>query len=351
MPNKSQETAPHSDHGTTITGLVLATVAFAISRGFTFEALEEATGLRRSELTSADARVPDDASPRLWRLISSKAGPTEVPSLRMAEGAPFSFLGGLAEGAQFAESMGEALDFLVENDKFVADRFTMSVHELLGDKEIAVSADHPLDMLDGGRTVEVGTGLFVRVLSAILHTEFAPARVEFMHVPDGPVEEYQHFFGAPVLFQQPRNQIVFDRSLLSAPVKHANLQLFRYLRIHYHLSRDSILNGDVPAPLRDLKRAILESAHDGDYRTAAAAARAGLSVRAAQRLAAAHSLTLSGMIDMVRRESAERFLVDPSITLEQIAYLLGYSDQRAFRRAFKAWTGLSPSEYRRANKK
>ncbi|MEO1460037.1 MAG: helix-turn-helix domain-containing protein, partial [Pseudomonadota bacterium] len=75
--------------------------------------------------------------------------------------------------------------------------------------------------------------------------------------------------------------------------------------------------------------------------------RAGLSLRTAQRLAAQQNTNLQAMIDAARAANAKAFLADPAISIETMAALLGYSDDRAFRRAFKRWTGATPSAYRR----
>ena len=52
-------------------------------------------------------------------------------------------------------------------------------------------------------------------------------------------------------------------------------------------------------------------------------------------------------MDTVRRELAERYLAEPTLDLTDLAFLLGYSEQSAFQRAFKRWTGQTPGEYRR----
>ncbi len=332
---------------TTIPGVTFASLSFALSKGLTFEAVENATGLDRRALLAADGRMPEDAAPRLWRLISEKAGPHEVPSLAMARATPFSFLGGLVEGAQFASTLREALHFFVENRTFVSGSLSLAVHEAPETGEMAVVSEHPLSVLDGGRLIEVGTTLSTRIIATLLHREVKPRRVDFRHAQAGPLEVYQRALKAPTRFDQPISQIVFDRELLDAPVHAANVELFEYVRTHFQLARVQLEEEGVPPQLRSLRQAILDSADSGDYRAGAVAARAGISVRSAQRQAAAHGLTLSAMIDSVRRADAERLVQDPSLSLEAVASLIGYSDDRAFRRAFKAWTGQSPSAYRR----
>ncbi|MEM9224341.1 MAG: AraC family transcriptional regulator ligand-binding domain-containing protein [Pseudomonadota bacterium] len=347
MDDLDRTVSASENQPTAIASLSLATVSFALSRGLTFEALEGATGLARSDLISPDKRLPDDAVPRLWRLISSTAHPNEVPSLAMARSAPFSYLGGLVEGAQFAATAGEALCFFVENQTFVAERLALEIHFSPHEDHFAFSASHPADTLDGGRTAEVGTGFSLRALSMILGTDVVPRRVEYGHAPGGPPEVYERYFRAPAAFDQPRTQVIFHRALLDAPVQHANLELFRHLQHHFRLVREGLEDTKTPAALRELRRTIVENANGGDYRAGAAAARLGLSVRSAQRLATAHGRTLSAMIEEVRQSNAKRFLADPSISLASVALLVGYSDDRAFRRAFKAWTGQTPSGYRR----
>ncbi|MEM1370083.1 MAG: helix-turn-helix domain-containing protein, partial [Cyanobacteria bacterium P01_H01_bin.15] len=52
------------------------------------------------------------------------------------------------------------------------------------------------------------------------------------------------------------------------------------------------------------------------------------------------------LIDEIRLANAKSFLSDPEIDIATVGQIVGYTDARAFRRAFKRWTGLSPKEYR-----
>jgi AraC-like DNA-binding protein len=55
------------------------------------------------------------------------------------------------------------------------------------------------------------------------------------------------------------------------------------------------------------------------------------------------------LVDDTRRRFAANYLRDRKNTLTEIAFLLGYSELSAFNRAFKRWTGSTPSAYRRQN--
>jgi AraC-like DNA-binding protein len=57
--------------------------------------------------------------------------------------------------------------------------------------------------------------------------------------------------------------------------------------------------------------------------------------------------TFAALVDEVRAELARMYLADPRLAIFEVAYLLGFSEASAFHRAFRRWTGTSPSEHRR----
>jgi AraC-like DNA-binding protein len=52
------------------------------------------------------------------------------------------------------------------------------------------------------------------------------------------------------------------------------------------------------------------------------------------------------VLNETRHELSRRYLDDPAKSVTEIAFLLGFSEQSAFTRAFGRWSGMSPSSYR-----
>jgi AraC-like DNA-binding protein len=73
-----------------------------------------------------------------------------------------------------------------------------------------------------------------------------------------------------------------------------------------------------------------------------------MSPRSLQRKLAAEGAAFRKLVDTVRQELAESYPGDDGFTLEEISYLLGFSSQAAFTRAFKRWTSSTPREFRDA---
>ena len=72
----------------------------------------------------------------------------------------------------------------------------------------------------------------------------------------------------------------------------------------------------------------------------------GLSAKTLQRRQKAEGATFGELLDDVRLEWARLYLNDPGIALSEISWLLGFSEQSAFSRAFKRSTGHSPTAWR-----
>jgi AraC-like DNA-binding protein len=74
-----------------------------------------------------------------------------------------------------------------------------------------------------------------------------------------------------------------------------------------------------------------------------------MSERTLQRHLSEHGQTFQDLVNEVRREVAESLLTGTSNSLSEVAFLTGFSDQSAFQRAFKGWTGQTPFGFRQAS--
>ncbi|MEO0429090.1 MAG: AraC family transcriptional regulator ligand-binding domain-containing protein [Pseudomonadota bacterium] len=325
------------------------TVAFALSRGMTIAQIEAMTDIDAAALGDPAARLPDDVPHRLWNALAA-AEPDIALGIEAARSAHFSALGGLVHGAQYAATLREALDFVVRNSSLLADRLEITVRE--DAEEVAITASHPNDAIDAGRVAEVGIALIVRLVREILGIRHPPQRVELPYSPNGPIDAYHDFFRSELLFDAGHTALVFPSAVMSMSVRTADPTLFVFVERHFELLLSQIARSEEAADLSRLRRAIAEAAAAGDFRAATVAARARVSLRSARRTAATHGLTLRKMIDEARRLNAETFLADRTVPIATVASLVGFSDERSFRRAFKRWTGEAPSVFskRRTNR-
>ena len=82
------------------------------------------------------------------------------------------------------------------------------------------------------------------------------------------------------------------------------------------------------------------------YLLEAVAAALQLSDWTLQRKLREHGLSFSQLVEQTRQQLALRYLRQGSLSISELAPLLGYSETSAFSRAFKRWLGVSPRQWR-----
>jgi AraC-like DNA-binding protein len=171
------------------------------------------------------------------------------------------------------------------------------------------------------------------------------SRVELCQPRPAYAARYGDLFQAPVHFAAAADRLCFSDEQWHAATESADAALVLVLEEHAR-----ILAERLPHPASDfvaeVQRAIV--AAPPEARSAEDVARAlHVSVRTLQRHLVAAGTTFRDVSESVRGELAAGYLGDPRVSIVEVAFLLGFSDQSAFNRAFRRWTGVSPGRWRR----
>lgn len=148
---------------------------------------------------------------------------------------------------------------------------------------------------------------------------------------------------AKIIFEQNAAAVVCPRSLLSLPLGNlSDRQDFQRYK-DYELLHSSAPATNFSGSIRQIIATLLRE-QQADIRVVAEIV--DMSVRTFQRQLRELDLTYSRLLEQVRFEQALRLLHNPEAKLADIASELGYNDAANFTRAFKRWTGISPTEFR-----
>jgi len=173
---------------------------------------------------------------------------------------------------------------------------------------------------------------------------FRPLRVECVYPEPAHAGAYAAVFGAPVRFGCLENRFVLDAAWLAHPLStHEPLALRQTVAMLEQEARATMPADDLAM---SVERAISRSLAEG-AQIERIAGDLNMSGRTLRRRLAELGLSFDALLDNVRRTRVLSLLANPRLLFEQIAAEAGYSDVRSFRRAFRRWTGVSPSEFRR----
>ncbi|HAY05137.1 MAG TPA: AraC family transcriptional regulator ligand-binding domain-containing protein [Hyphomonas sp.] len=172
------------------------------------------------------------------------------------------------------------------------------------------------------------------------------AAVSLRHKP--PSEEAQAFarqlFGDVVSYNAPQDMMVIDAALVSRPLPNSNPALVQLLTGRLNARLAAFRAGS------SLRMLVMTGLHQqirkGKPSLDETAKLIGMSGRTLRRKLMAEELTYSDLLAATRKEAAEVYIHEETLTLAEIADLLGYSDQTAFVRAFRGWFDETPGAYR-----
>jgi AraC-like DNA-binding protein len=322
--------------------LVLRALKLALEkRGLVGEQLLAELDVSSDLLTKSDARLPAEI---IFRAIDRAAELTgdECFCLNAAEAVPLGTIDVLDFAMRSSRTVGEALERATRYYALIDDRTELALEH---DGDLARLAGRRKPAAAPRRATELLFALLLQRGRQLTGREWPLREVCFFRGAPADPSGHERYFGAPVRFGQPRNELVFDASWLSTPCLSHDDALATFFDRHAGSMLDR-LSGD-PTFLGKVRRAVTEGLAGGEPSLEATARRLSMSERTLQRRLQEGGTSHSELVEDVRRDLALRLLAERKRPIPEIAYLVGFCDTSTFYRAFKRWTGKPPATYRR----
>jgi AraC-like DNA-binding protein len=193
-------------------------------------------------------------------------------------------------------------------------------------------------------TVDAWMGVIVHFCRCIYRPNFAPLKVELTRPePATNSQDFTRFYKAPITFSAERNALYFSREDFFAPLPTASKELARRNDeiIIEHLARRD--RADI---VRQVEAHIIELLPTGDCSREKIASKLNMSSRSLLNKLELQDTSYKEILEELRSTLAQQYMSEQSMPISEITFLLGFSDTSSFSRAFKRWTGKSPSEFR-----
>ena len=323
--------------------VVTACAAFAVSKGLTPDEITEALGVTLPQLLAPPQSLSETLLPPLLVLLADRFPGESIP-LQMVQMAPASIFGIVGEVGNLAPDLRTALQTHLRFIRLISREVRVQTTEVPGGLRVALA--HPNDAIDRGLGAELALGMSARRLRETLGLDRALLRVEFSHRPNAPLQRYSEFFRVPVTFERDANALTYRQSALSFPLSPNARAHFEAGLRHLQLLHDAMITAQHTVD-DEVRRAIAANAVSGDYRAESVARALNVSVRTLQRRVRDRGESLRALLEQAREDNARRLLEDRSLPVLEVAMMLGYTTESAFRRAFRKWTGKTPVGYRR----
>lgn len=237
-----------------------------------------------------------------------------------------------------SSNFGEGLQRTLRYQAILTDVFDLKL-TIKEDQAILSGFKHPVR-----HYLECAIGIFLNFFKYITNKEFRPTQIILPHQEGASAEIYEEIWNCSVILGQIEGSIIFPSVLLNKASPAAEPEL---LRIHETLAEQQLMTLEkhqlIYAIERLLSNGLLESGHFDQKFIAEQLNRNPRTLRADLQ---AININYEKILNQHREKLARRLLAHTQETIDQIVYLTGFSEPSAFTRAFKRWTGETPSAYR-----
>ena len=173
-----------------------------------------------------------------------------------------------------------------------------------------------------------------------------PLRVQLAHEREGSIDSLVQHFGVVPVFGAEIDGMQFSGVDIDRPTAVGDPAIWRFFTDHL----DSALPDAAEPPLEQkVVEEIAKLLSGGVPHLSDIAASLAMGPRTLQRRLSDRGRTYQALVDEARRQLAQQLVSGSRYTLSEIAFLTGFSEQSAFTRAFKRWSGQTPGAYRMAS--
>ncbi|WP_290674383.1 AraC family transcriptional regulator [Aquabacterium sp.] len=292
------------------------------------------------------AYAPDDVVPLdVWREILDMGAALRpdlpAPGLSIGAGVLPRHVGVLGYLVLASDNLAEAVSIYQRYERlfYGVDLAEVVMHQ--GEVEIRWARTDTTGVVAD----ETAIAALVTFLRKQIDNPPPPSRVGFVYqVPPERAQACEAFFGCPVDFGASHTLVRFPVAYMSIPMPHREPGLRALLDRQAKALLDAL--PDPNAFDKAVQQLLVRLLPDGDVSVDKVAQAMNQSTRTLQRRLADSGMTWQHLLDRTREQLARQYLSDRALSLAEIALLLGYSEQSAFTRSFKRWTGLTPLGFR-----
>jgi AraC-like DNA-binding protein len=319
------------------------TLSYLDRRGIDAEPALSGAGLSRRQLSRDDIGLSVASQYRFLELAATEAN-DQLLGLHVAAEMDLRSIGILFYLTGSARTVAEALENFARYSATTNEALVVEISR--SKDEVTLAIRHAQDLDESHRQFfELLALWFVRTLHKETNRHINPLRVTFTHARNSDLREVHRLLRCPVGFAQAADTWVLPYRVMDLPIVSADSHLLQILTAH---ADDLLAERHSVGGLQSMVvNQLVDLLPSGESRAAAVAQRLNMSTRSFTRHLAEEGTTFAEILERLRQRLASRYLADDNMSIQQVAWLLGYTEPGAFTHAYKRWTGTTP---RRARK-
>lgn len=184
----------------------------------------------------------------------------------------------------------------------------------------------------------------IKLIRMVSTPKFAPQRISLAFArPEDCTGEYDAYFRCPIEYNAQSTVIYFSEDDLDTTLAGGNAELARHSESLVYNYLKTFTEVD---PLNAARMALFELLPRGQFSLDMLAESLDKDEQTLSAELKRAGTSYQQLLGDTRRELAEEYITRADLTVNEIAYMLGFSDCSNFARSFRRWTGTSPTDFR-----
>jgi len=301
--------------------------------------LLELAGIPPIWLESGDYLIP---ATKLVMVLELAAEHLDCPDfgLRLASLQSLSMLGPVGLLVQQCDTLGDTLKQLV---RFLYIHSQAGLLNFSFEGEFAYISFEPLVDYKGNskQLVDLSIAVGLQILNELVSKNIVLKSVYFSYREPQDLSVYHETFHCPLTFEREVSGVAISKQVLSWPLNHDSSRISQL--VSQYIQDIERAN---PLQLEDRLRVLIRQLLPlGKCSIEQVSNLLEVDVRTLQRRLKEKSTSYQTLLSDERKQLAIRYLKESDVSMTHLADLLGFSDQSVFSRSFRAWMGLTPTQF------
>lgn len=306
-------------------------------------AILQSVGVAASAIEGSGGRITMQQSNALWEAVARQADDPDF-GLHFGEAAADLVSGHVLFLVMMnCPTVARAIEKVARYHGLLSDFVQLQLKQQGRYAYLSWEANTPERIIDRHHSESIAVTLLL-ALRGLTKDTIQLVQTRFRHPRPQDTTEHQRILHCPVMFDQSKNELVIRQQDLALPVFLANPELLKMLEQYAQKLLEKLHSAGTWADqvICSLGKQLAQGETPNIN---AVALDLAISARHLQSHLKAEGTTYQRLLDQARKELALDYLEQAELTMCDIAFMLGFSEQSAFNHAFKRWTGSSPTEY------
>jgi AraC-like DNA-binding protein len=221
------------------------------------------------------------------------------------------------------------------------DSMTMPMNRIGANYHFYIYTTESPDLIHPA-SIDAAITAIVKMSRILIGDSFAPIEVQMKGARSASAVCLETFVQAPILYDRDDYMLIIDRHDAERNLPSSNTELIRANETIAMQYLSKLERSNITIQVSKL----VELLPSGQIRKETVASALNVSVRTLYRKLREEGESFNHILTTIKKEMAGHYIQDSQLSINEIAYLLGFSDQANFTRAFRRWNGSSPTEYR-----